>query len=103
MAYIQVDHSKFEAAASSVDAYVDLMKSKMGSAQGEINTLSAAWQGSDFTQFQTQWNGITNNDSTYTQMVKTLESYAEFLRFAAAKYKEAQACAVNRANGLPRY
>ena len=29
MAYIKVDHSKFEGAASAVDSYVTLMKNKM--------------------------------------------------------------------------
>ena len=103
MAYLRVDHSKFEAAASAIDTYVTSMKNKMRSAGGEVNTLSANWQGSDFTQFKAQWDKVTNNDSTYSQMIKSLESYAKYLRFAAQKYKEAQSKAVNRANGLPKY
>ena len=101
--YIKVDHSKFEAAASEIETYVSSMKNKMRSANGEINTLSANWIGSDFTQFKVQWDKVTNNDSTYYQMIKALESYAKYLRFAAQKYKEAQSKAVNRANGLPKY
>ena len=103
MAYLRVDYSKFEAAASAIDTYVASMKNKMRSASGEIDTLSANWQGSDFTQFKVQWDKVTNNDSTYSQMIKSLESYAKYLRFAAQKYKEAQSKAVNRANGLPKY
>ncbi len=103
MAYIKVNHSKFEAAATEVEDYVDTLKSKMRSANGEIDTLASTWQGSDFTQFKTEWNKVDDGDSTHTQMVKSLESYAKFLRYAASKYKEAQIKAVNKANGLPRY
>lgn len=103
MAYIKVDHSKFEAAASEIEKYVSLMKKKMASAQGEINTLSSGWQGSDFSQFKTQWDKVTNKDSTYNQMLTSLEAYAKFLRSAASLYKDAQSKAVNRANSLPRW
>lgn len=103
MAYIKVDHSKFANAANEVDSFVTTMKNKMRSANGEINTLSSTWQGSDFTQFKAEWDKVDNENSTHTQMVKALESYAKFLRYAASKYKDAQARAVNRANSLPRY
>ena len=103
MAYIKVDHSKFEGAATAVENYVKLMNNKMQSAQGEVTTLSATWQGSDSIQFKNAFDKVDNNDSTHAQMVKSLESYAKFLRYAANKYKEAQSKAVNRANGLPKY
>lgn len=103
MAYIKVDHSKFEGAASAVDGYVTLMKNKMHSIQGEVTTLSSSWQGSDFTQFKTEFDKVDNEDSTHTQMVKAMESYVKYLRFAAKKYKDAQARAINRANSLPRW
>lgn len=103
MAYIKVNHSKFESAASAVDGYVTLMKNKMRSAQGEVTTLSSSWQGSDFTQFKTEFDKVDNEDSTHTQMVKAMESYAKYLRFAANKYKDAQADAVELANRLPQY
>lgn len=102
MAYIKVDCSKLEATASSIDSYVALMKKKMLSAQGEVTTLSKSWQGNDSAQFQHQWDKVTNKDSTYSQMVKSLESYAKYLRMAAKKYKEAQSKAINRANSLPK-
>ena len=103
MAYIKVDHSKFENAASAVDSYVGLMKSKMRSAQGEITTLSSSWQGSDFTQFRTEFDKVDNSDSTHDKMIKALESYSKFLRYAGGRYKSAQSKAVDRANGLPRW
>lgn len=103
MAYIKVDHSEFERAASAVDGYVKLMKNKMRSAQSEITTLSLSWQGFDFTQFKSELKKVDNKDSVHTQTVNAMESYAKHLRFAANKYKDAQARAVNRANNLPRW
>ncbi len=103
MAYICVDHSKFEGTASEIDKYVSLMKNKMKSAQGEVDALAASWQGSDFSQFEAQFNKLDNSDSTHRKMLKALESYSNFLRYAEAQYKEAQSKAVNRANLLPRY
>ena len=103
MSYIKVDHSEFASAASAIDTYVTLMKNKMLSADGEVNTLSASWQGTDYNQFRTQWAMVTNGDSTYYKMLKSLESYAEYLRYAGDQYKQAQTNAVNRANSLPKY
>lgn len=103
MAYIKVDHSKFTDAANAVDTYIRTMKSKMDSATSEVNTLQSNWQGSDYNQFKIQWTRVTNKDSTYSQMLKSLESYSNFLKFASNKYKDAQAKAVNRANNLPRW
>lgn len=103
MAYIKVNHSKLEKTATSVEHYVDSLKSNMRSAQGDVSTLASSWQGTDYTQFKAEFDKIDNNDSTHYQMVKSMESYAKYLRFAAGKYKEAQANAVNRANSLPRW
>lgn len=103
MAYIKVDHSKFESTASVVDSYVTLMRNKMHSAQGEVETLSSSWQGTDFVQFKTEFDKVNNEDSIHIQMVKAMESYAKYLRLAADKYKDAQARAINRADSLPRW
>lgn len=103
MAYIKVDHSKFSGAACAVDTYVTQLRNKMNSAEGEVNNMSSIWQGSDYTQFKSQWNKVTNGESTYSEMVKSLESYSKFLKYAAEKYKDAQTKAVNRANSLPRW
>jgi len=103
MAYIKVDHSEFASTASAVDSYVSLMKRKMSSAQSEVINLSSNWQGQDYTMFKNQWDKVTNGESTYHEMIKSLESYAKFLRYAGEKYKDAQIKAINRANGLPKY
>ena len=103
MAYIKVDHSKFEGTASAVDGYVRVLKEKMRRAQGEVAALSSSWQGADATRFRKEFDKVDNEDATHTQMVKALESYAQFLRYAANKYKDAQTKAVNRANNLPKW
>ena len=101
MAYLKVDHSEFEKTASAIDDYVELLRRKVNvEANSEIERLSASWQGDDNIQFKTQWDKVTDRDSTHYKMMKTLESYAEFLRLAAKKYKDAQTKAINRANGL---
>ena len=57
----------------------------------------------DYNQLKKEWQQIKGSDSTSDRMLKSLDNYADFLRFAANKYKSAQANAINRANGLPRY
>ena len=103
MAYINVDHSKFEQAAKAIDTYVREARIKMRSSSNVVHDLAATWQGKDASEFQNQWNRLDDSDSTFSKMIKDLESYAKFLRYAAKKYKDAQSNAVNRANGLPRW
>lgn len=103
MAYIKVDHSKFSAAAGAVDDYVGKMKNNMNRTTREVDVLEAGWQGKDYKQFNQQWDRVTNKDSTYQEMVKSLEAYSKFLRYAAEEYKNAQAKAVGRAKRLPKY
>lgn len=103
MAYIKVDHSKFEKAASEIEAYVKVLKQKMTLCQTDLAALSIVWSGADFTQFKNEFKKIDDDDSTHAQMIKSLESYAKYLRYVADKYKNTQANAVNRANSLPRW
>lgn len=103
MSYIKVDHSKFESTALDIDNYVSMMKKKMQIAQNEVTSLSSSWQGTDFVQFRKNFDEVDNKSSVHVQMVKALESFSGYLRYAAKKYKEAQNRAINRANGLPRW
>lgn len=102
MARIVVDYSRLEAAASAVDAYVETMKRKMAESESAVEGLAASWHGDDAAQFMAKWGTVSGGGSTYSNMVKSLESYAKFLRYAAAQYKNAQRRAVERASGLPR-
>ena len=99
---ISVNHSEFEKAASAVDTYVRLLKNSMRSAQSEVTMMLFDWTGSDFSQFKTEFNKVDNDDSTHSKFVKSMESYAKYLRYAGNSYKNAQSRAVNRAKNLPR-
>jgi WXG100 family type VII secretion target len=102
MGRIRVDHSRFEQVAGKIDEYVRKHKSEMAAANSEVQGVYSSWQGEDAAKFQLQWEGVAAGDSVSQKMLNSLENYAEFLRFAATQYREAQANAVNRANGLPR-
>lgn len=103
MAYIKVDHSKFSAASTAVDTYVSNLKKNMKKAENEVSDLASLWQGKDYTQFKMQWSKVTDNDSTYYEMIKALDNYSKFLKYAAEKYKDAQTQAINRADKLPKW
>ncbi len=103
MANISVDHSQLEKTASAIDSYVSKHRAKMKTIDQSITFLKASWQGADYEQLKKEWQEMNTSDSTSEKMLKSLENYADFLRFAANKYKSAQTNAVNRANQLPRY
>jgi len=102
MAYIKVDHSRFEATANAMDTYVSSHKSHMNKANTEITDLSKAWQGADYNQFKSKWNQVMGKNSISQKMISAMEDYAKFLRFSANTYKQAQANAVNGVNSIPR-
>lgn len=103
MANIKVDHSQFEKAASAIETYINNHKTSMNSIDQSVNSLGSSWQGNDYNQLRKEWQEIKGSGSTSDKMLKSLDNYADFLRFAANKYKSAQANAINRANNLPRY
>ena len=103
MANIIVNHSRFEKTASAIESYVGKHRAKMKTIDQFITSLKTSWQGADYEQLKKEWEEMNTPDSTSEKMLKTLENYADFLRFAANKYKSAQTNAVNRANQLPHY
>lgn len=102
MAYIRVDHRQLEKAASAIDTYVSKHKSNMQGIEQTLNGLGTSWQGADYQQLKTEWRQINAQDSTSGKMLKSLESYGKYLKYAQAQYKQAQSKAVNRANSLPK-
>ncbi len=100
MAYIKVDKAQLEATAKSVDACRQDLKKYMGNATKEVQNLSAAWSGEDYTAFLKQWNELDDKESVYYQLDKALESYAKYLRYAKKQYEDAQEKAVKAANLL---
>lgn len=103
MAYIKVDHKKLDDAATAVETYVSQHKSGMKRIDQQIVGMNSAWQGKDYDQLKAQWQEMNESGSTSKKMLYALEDYADFLRYSAKKYKDAQSNAVNRANKLPRY
>ena len=101
MAYIKVNCSTLNSTATAVEKYASVLKKKMSAADTDIKSID--WQGLDYAAFQTKWGEAMNDSSVYMKMRKSLESYADYLRYAAKRYKDAQNAAVNRANSLPRF
>lgn len=102
MARIKVNHNDINNTAKEIDNFLARTKDRMNSASGSVDRMIQGWEGVDYSHFDKQWAKVTASDSTYRQMVKSLDAYADYLRFAAEKYKDAQAKAVNRANLLLR-
>ena len=100
MAYIKVDHAKISEAAGQVDNYISKHNFSMKKMGGAVSSLSTTWKGEDYAQVQKKWTEIDSADSTSAKMIKYIQGYADSLREAATKYKEAQARAINRANHL---
>ncbi len=102
MASIYVDHSCFEGAAKAVEEYVRKLDQGMNRANQAAEELSSGWKGSDYDAFMAKWHTIDDSSSVHAAMVQSLTAYAEYLRFAAAQYKNAQINAINRAERLSR-
>ena len=103
MSRIRANTNQFESTASEVDKYLIEVDKKMKDATMRIEALGYVdYQGDDFRAFRIRWEEYKNGEK-YIDMMKSLESYSQFLRFAGAKYKGAQINAINRANGLPRW
>lgn len=103
MAYLNVDLNKLNSTSRTVDSYILSMKNQMNAANSEVALLSNEWRGRDAMQFKAMWDSASGDDSTYTRMLRALESYSNYLKTAEKEYKNAQARAINRANALPRY
>lgn len=100
MAHIKVNHSKFESAARTIDGYISSHKKKMKQIDQSVVSLGTSWQGTDYNQMKIEWGQINASGSTSDNMLKSLQNYADALRNAGEKYKQAQARAINRANTL---
>lgn len=103
MANIKVDYSQFEKTASAIETYISQHKKRMRAIDNSVVSLNTVWQGNDYEQLKKEWQQIKSDGSTSDRMLKALDNYAEYLRFAANKYKSAQANAISRANKLPKY
>lgn len=103
MANIKVNPSKLNSTAQTIDSKVKSIKGKMSKAVTQVSVLSSSWSGKDYTSFKSQWDKTSDTSATYTKMIKGLESYSNYLKYAAQKYNKAQSDAKTRANTLPRW
>lgn len=97
MAHIRVNRKQLERTASAIETYISKHKSRMGNIDGMVASLGTSWQGDDYTQLKKEWEQIEGANSTSDQMIKSLKNYADYLRFAGRKYKQAQNAAIDRA------
>lgn len=93
---IKVDHSKFEKTAKAIEEYKKLVHDKTMQMDLTIKQVGLAFGGKDGVEFIKQWNQLLAKDSAYDKMLKLLQSYADFLRYAAQEYKAAQRRAIDR-------
>ena len=100
--YIKTDTGRLKSTADAIEKYVSDTRSHMDKATTRVNVnLLANWNGTDYAEFQNKWSGLNEDGSANTQMLKALESYANYLRYAAQVYEAAQQSAADRANKLP--
>ena len=102
MGYIFVNHSVFDKTISAIDRYLGSCRQNMKRIDNEVTSLGASWGGKDYVSFVNKWGEIKGKNSVSSKMSSDLENYKSFLKFAADRYREAQANAVNRARNLPR-
>lgn len=100
---ITVNHSELTNTANEIDSYIQKTENNMNNANGLVAGMMSSWNGEDAIAYKSKWDTITNGDSSYTRMKKSLEKYSNYLKDASNKYKNAQANAINRANCLPRW
>lgn len=101
MSYIKVNHAKLENAARNIENSLQRQKSHLDSADKQVNNMKQSYSGEDYNAFSSQWAGVRAKGSFVTKTTNAIESYAEYLKFAAKEYKDAQSKAVNKANWIP--
>lgn len=102
MANIKVNTDKLSSTANLVDDKLKSMKRKMTNANNQVQGLSAYWSGKDYTDFLSAWGKVSSQNSNYLKMIKSLESYSNYLKYAQRKYNNARRNAIDRSNRLPR-
>lgn len=103
MANIKVDYIQLEKTAAEIETYITEHNNKMKTIDQTVDVLKNSWNGKDYTAFKESWQQIEGRNSTSDKMLKALKSYGDFLRFAANKYKSAQAKAMDKAERLLKY
>ena len=101
MSYIKVNHAQLESAAEKIEESLKMQKTHLNAADKQVSDLNSSYSGEDYNAFKTQWSGVRAKNSFVDKTTNAVENYAEYLKYAAKEYKDAQSKAVNKSNWLP--
>ena len=103
MTYIRVNHKRLALTVAEIDEQIQRMQKLTQKADSSVSGdgLKKVWRGKDKDRFVDQWkNAAVNKNSSYSEMMKHLEEYADFLNTAYKKYLNAQSEAISNSFGL---
>lgn len=101
--YIKTDYERLVKTAENVESQIAEIKKLMNNSSTAVLKMRSGFHGADYNAFYAKWDGLLTEDSTYTTLIKRLESYAKFLRYAAEQYEYVQDQAQLRSNRIPKY
>ncbi len=101
MSYIKVNHARLDSAAEKIEESLKRQKAHLNNADNQVKNMQSSYSGEDYNAFKTQWSGVRAKGSFVDKTTNAVENYAEYLKFAAKEYKDAQSKAVNKSNWLP--
>lgn len=100
MAYIRVDYKMMINTVNQIENYISTFDNNMELISNDIVSINSEWEGKDYQQFKAEWDKIKSPGSTSYLMRAAIQNYADEIKEAVNKYKEAQIRAINKANSL---
>ena len=97
MSSISIDHSQLERNADAMDKAVEIYRQDFARIKRDVQSLSEAWKGKDYLAYQAKWDEFAGKNSPTEKAIAMQEEMSKFLRYAAVKYKQAQAHAITKA------
>ena len=94
---IIVETSRLDSTADQVDRLAEEYESEYGSLFNTVRDLQNAWSGEDNVAFTNQIEGFRDD---FQRMTRLMRDYAEYLRKAAASYRETQDSVAAKAKTL---
>ena len=97
---IRVNHKVLSDAAKKAKSFVAFNKAKMKSLDNRMIIIKSDWKGADADALISKWLNASSKYSAIGKLNTAMKNYAKCVEVASAKYKRAQADAVNRARKL---
>ena len=94
---IIVETARLDSTAERVDRLADSYEREYGALFTTVQNLQNAWTGEDNVAFTTQIEGFRDD---FQRMTRLMRDYAEYLRKAAAAYRDTQDNVANSAKTL---